>query len=132
MESFSECYTAVCVSKAKIYTGLVETCCSTNANQKNLSLRIFTILGLFPFQDSEFKERKRGETQREREPLSPPIADILIYKNVLSNNGPLFGWYEAPFDISNLIVFLVQIPVNLLLAFTHFHLKSLFGLNRLQ
>lgn len=55
-----------------------------------------------------------------------------VYEAALSNSGSLYGWCEAPSTFQTSLSPLYQIPVNLLLAFTHFHLKSLFGLNRLQ
>lgn len=53
-------------------------------------------------------------------------------KTARSNSEPLCGRCETLSTFKTSLSPLYQIPVNLPLAFTHFHLKSLFGLNRQQ
>lgn len=53
-------------------------------------------------------------------------------KTARSNSEPLCVRCETLSTFKTSLSPLYQIPVNLPLAFTHFHLKSLFGLNRQQ
>lgn len=74
---------------------------------------------------SEIREKKK-----KREKTS--MKYIFKCKTARSNRDPLCVWCETLSTFKTSLSPLYQIPVNLPLAFTHFHLKSLFGLNRQQ
>lgn len=69
---------------------------------------------------------------RERKKKKSSVIYRFKCKTARSNSEPLCGRCETLSTFKTSLSALYQIPVNLPLAFTHFHLKSLFGLNRQQ
>lgn len=84
------------------------------------------------------ERRGAGGTERPRPGARSPRWALSDYmerfkcKAARSNREPLCAWCETLSTFKTSLSPLYQIPVNLPLAFTHFHLKSLFGLNRQQ